>query len=879
MKRTLLLLSAALLTALCTSAQILSNGGFEQGLTGWTNSSSSGGVATFTLDNTNAHTGTVSLKAAVSQTGTSNAGNQTVHQNFNPSGDSVHLLVFWAKSSVESAQLTVNLQGATTTPCQFKLRTAWHRYLFPFKSNETSLALNFLYNSVSDYFIDDVEILNQESSVIDVRTLYRWHYKPQAFGLVATDNDISIKLPDGRRAWFFNDTFLGVNNPYDNHLNQNYFARNAMVIESSSGTMTTVNHGTQQSPHDFIVPAYSPTNASAPAVNLYWMGDAVIEAGKLKLILIEVIDPKDGNGTYGSGRRDLATFSLPSLTLESIQQLPNTGTDSYEAILDDGEYWYMYAWITQGWDSWTKVARAAKGNLAGNLAPWEFYNNGNWVTDYTQATTIVTSGASAIAKLGPNNYVMISMPPLSNQVQALYAQDPAGPWTTPQLLYQVPDESPYWTYMPNLHGDRYNSGKYTISYSTNTFESWFSTPGPWGDKYHYLPRYLHVDLLKQSPYTGTSLALTKAVIVSSTQGTNIGSYAVDASTTTRWESNYSDPQWLYVDLGNTYTVDRVRITWETALGKDYQVQVSDNATDWNTVRTITNNAALVNDYGGLSASGRYVRIYGTARGTMWGYSIYNLEVFGSLTTSVDITNLGGVISAQYSDSPANEGIVNVIDNTSATKYLTFHNAGWVQYQAPGQYKVSSYSITSANDAPERDPLNWTLQGSNNGTSWTTIDTRTAEDFPSRLQRRVFNISNTTAFSYYRFNFTNNSGTILQVAEVELFGIPAGGTAARMVNHGGEEPSVEVSENSVPYPVPFTTSISIPVTMQRDGEAQINIFDAVGKQKITMSKRLSAGSHFVKWNGTDEQNSDLKPGLYVVKVRSDKGMTTYKVIKQ
>lgn len=875
MKRSVIFTLAALLIQFSASAQILSNGGFEQGLTGWTNSSGSGGVATFALETINKHSGSNALKASVTQTGNVISANQTQHQSFNPAGDSVHLLVFWAKSSVESAELTINIQGTATIPCHFKIRTVWHRYVFPFKSNETSLVLKFFYHSVSDYFIDDVEILNHESSIIDVKTLYRWHYKPQAFGLVATDNDISVRLPDGRRVWFFNDTFLGINNPYDNILSQNYFARNAMVIESASGVMTTVNHGTQASPHDFIVPAYPPTNASPPAVNLYWMADAVIEAGKLKLILVEVIDPKNGNGTYATGRRDLATFSLPSLTLESVQQLPFTGTDAYEAIIDDGEYWYIYACISQGFDSWTKVARAAKGNLLGNLAPWEFYNNGTWVTDYTQATTICNSGASAVTKLGPGSYTMIAMPPLSGQVQVLFAQNPAGPWTTPQLLYQVPEESPYWTYMPNLHGDRYNNGKYIISWSTNTFEGWFDNPGPWGDKYHYLPRYIQADLVKLSPYTGEGLALNKPVAVSSTFGTNNGSYAVDANPATRWESNYSDPQWIYVDLGSTYTIDRVRITWETALGKNYEIQVSDNATSWTTIKTVTNNASLVNDYSGLSASGRYVRMYGTSRGTIWGYSIYNLQVYGAPATAQDITNLGGVVSAQYSDSPANEDIAKLIDNSSATKYLTFHNAGWVQYQAPGLFKVNSYSVTSANDAPERDPLSWTLQGSTNGTAWTTIDTRSGEDFPNRFQRRVFTFTNNVAYAYYRLNFTNNSGSILQVAEVELFGTAAGGAAAR----SAAENEVAVLADSAPYPVPFTHEVSIPVEMQAAGEANVSISGLSGEPVISIRKNLPAGSHVITWDGSDKRNNKVKSGLYIIKVVAGKRQTVYKIIKQ
>jgi uncharacterized protein YjdB/endoglucanase Acf2 len=139
-------------------------------------------------------------------------------------------------------------------------------------------------------------------------------------------------------------------------------------------------------------------------------------------------------------------------------------------------------------------------------------------------------------------------------------------------------------------------------------------------------------------------------------------------------------------------------------------------------------------------------------------------------TGVDITNLsGGVMSAQYDDSPAAERYPNLIDNNVNTKYLTIHASAWVQFQAPASYVVNRYTLTSANDAAERDPLNWTLQGSTSGTTWVTIDTRSAEDFPSRLQTRSFTFTNTTGYAYYRFNLTNNSGTMLQLAEFELFG--------------------------------------------------------------------------------------------------------------
>jgi CxxC motif-containing protein (DUF1111 family) len=143
----------------------------------------------------------------------------------------------------------------------------------------------------------------------------------------------------------------------------------------------------------------------------------------------------------------------------------------------------------------------------------------------------------------------------------------------------------------------------------------------------------------------------------------------------------------------------------------------------------------------------------------------------------EITNSGGTVTAQYNDSPAGEGVANLTDNDINTKYLTFNASAWVQLQVSEPYVVTRYTLTSANDSPERDPLNWTLQGSNNGSTWTTIDSRSNEDFPNRFQTREFTFNNSAGYSYYRFNLQNNSGSILQLAEIELFGTPGSGTSS------------------------------------------------------------------------------------------------------
>lgn len=139
---------------------------------------------------------------------------------------------------------------------------------------------------------------------------------------------------------------------------------------------------------------------------------------------------------------------------------------------------------------------------------------------------------------------------------------------------------------------------------------------------------------------------------------------------------------------------------------------------------------------------------------------------------VDITNLaGGIVTSQYNDSPSGEVTDKLIDNSSATKYLTFNASAWVQYQSPAAYVVGRYTITSGNDAPERDPKNWELTGSNNGVTFYPIDSRINQVFSSRGLKKEFSITNNTkAYLYYRLQMTNNSGTILQLAEIEFFGI-------------------------------------------------------------------------------------------------------------
>jgi hypothetical protein len=134
--------------------------------------------------------------------------------------------------------------------------------------------------------------------------------------------------------------------------------------------------------------------------------------------------------------------------------------------------------------------------------------------------------------------------------------------------------------------------------------------------------------------SGPDLALGRPVAASTVQSPSYPpSAAVDGDPSTRWSSAFSDPQSIYVDLGAQYNISEVVLDWEVAYASAYQIQVSNDAVNWTTIYSTTTGTGGVDDLTGLSGTGRYVRMYGTARGTSWGYSLWEFSVYGSPTSS------------------------------------------------------------------------------------------------------------------------------------------------------------------------------------------------------------------------------------------------------
>src|SRR2546423_684592 len=138
------------------------------------------------------------------------------------------------------------------------------------------------------------------------------------------------------------------------------------------------------------------------------------------------------------------------------------------------------------------------------------------------------------------------------------------------------------------------------------------------------------------------IALHRPTAASSARSGHPAALAVDGDEKTRWESAKSaDPQWLAVDLGGLYHVNRVRLVWGPACARTYQVQASRDAVTWVTALSVGTGDGGVDDYLlPLTAPtfGRYVRVFATRPCRAGaGYALGAVELFGAKADEVPPT--------------------------------------------------------------------------------------------------------------------------------------------------------------------------------------------------------------------------------------------------
>ncbi|MDX6222174.1 MAG: hypothetical protein QOD91_1228 [Frankiales bacterium] len=195
--------------------------------------------------------------------------------------------------------------------------------------------------------------------------------------------------------------------------------------------------------------------------------------------------------------------------------------------------------------------------------------------------------------------------------------------------------------------------------------------------------------------------------------------ATDGNTGTRWSSAFSDPQWLEVDLGATANVTQVVLNWEAAYGKSFQIQTSNDNATWTSIYSTTTGTGGIQTLA-VTGSGRYLRMYGTARGTGYGYSLWEFQVYGTFgsTGGCGTTNAAqGKTAVASSTENAGTPASSAVDGNTGTRWSSAaSDPQWIYVDLGSSQSICQVS------------LNWEaayasafqIQTSPDAATWSTI---------------------------------------------------------------------------------------------------------------------------------------------------------------
>ncbi len=137
---------------------------------------------------------------------------------------------------------------------------------------------------------------------------------------------------------------------------------------------------------------------------------------------------------------------------------------------------------------------------------------------------------------------------------------------------------------------------------------------------------MHIGLSAQN------LASGKPVYVSSSESSlYVGNNAVDGNIATRWSSEFIEPSWIYIDLEELVQINKVILHWEDAYAQKYIIEISADSNTWTTVYSEQNSDGQIDQINFELVTTRYVRMWGITRATVYGFSLFEFEIYGPET--------------------------------------------------------------------------------------------------------------------------------------------------------------------------------------------------------------------------------------------------------
>ena len=209
----------------------------------------------------------------------------------------------------------------------------------------------------------------------------------------------------------------------------------------------------------------------------------------------------------------------------------------------------------------------------------------------------------------------------------------------------------------------------------------------------------------------------------------------------RWVSlrTKEDPsatsQWIYVDLNDVYNISKVVLNWEGNGAKEYKVQVSNDGEEWIDISHVSDGDGGIDEFSYEDVTARYVRMLGIEPGSIYGYSLWEFEVYGTAVLEPEDPNTNLALnkdskaSSQYTDSKDGnktyesslafdgKGTNETVDGKQSRWVSNREsNDEWIYVDLNDVYNISKVVLNwEGNGAKE-----YKIQVSNDGEEWIDI---------------------------------------------------------------------------------------------------------------------------------------------------------------
>ena len=353
-----------------------------------------------------------------------------------------------------------------------------------------------------------------------------------------------------------------------------------------------------------------------------------------------------------------------------------------------------------------------------------------------------------------------------------------------------------------------------------------------------------------------NLAYHVPITATASKNGNTAGKANDGNISTRWESGYNDDQSITMDLGVVKTIGEVILNWEGAYGKAYKIQTSTNGSTWTDIYNTATGDGGIDDILFNTTTARYVRMQGVKRGTAFGYSLYEFEVYAPGRKALSNTHFlrlqlknsaGNVISDNFYwrslnniDTALNRlAVVNLSVNSTTTN-------------ANGKFNI---------DAAIKNPAN--SKGIAFAVHVQVVSTATGKRIlPVYMNDNYFSIIQGET---KKFHVEFDTGLIAKGDTPKLLieQYADGNTANNNVAKPAKA-AVAVHEG-LAFPNPFKDNVMIPVDMKTNGKVTVSVYDQKGAVVSMFSRNAGKGIQNIEWNGLTANNQKVKQGVYIATV--------------